>query len=371
MTRTAKSARRKLALTLFSALAVIGVAGATLIYAASIQPDFRITATPTQQTVGQGQSAEYAIAIARDNSFSEPVALTASVLPNTSNTSVGFTPNPVLGSANESIVTIRTNVNGTTPTGNYQVTITGAGGDVTKSTTVSLTVVGQDQASFALNATPSSRVTAENDTESYSLAISRTGGFQGAVALSTSGLPNDVTGSFGTSNPVAGSQATFTVSAGHNPKPGDYAVLITGTGFQGTTQIKRTISVQLTVEEKKPLRISGDAPAGLAPGDSVPVDLVLSNPHNFELQVRDLAVAVDRNTGVPGCSGQQNFSVLQIPDTKYPLNLPANATRNLSQLGLTEPDEQPQIVMNDLPVNQDSCRGATLFLRHSGWATKQ
>ena len=97
---------------------------------------------------------------------------------------------------------------------------------------------------------------------------------------------------------------------------------------------------------------------------------MLTNSNNFTLQVTDLAAAVDHQTSSAGCDGGDNFSVEPIPAARYPLSLPANSTRTLSQLGIADADK-PAVVMNDLlTVNQDACKGVTVYFHYSGTATK-
>jgi hypothetical protein len=99
------------------------------------EPDFTITAEPASQTVSQGDSAPYTISLTSLNGFNSPVTLSVSGLP-TGATGI-FNPNPVTPS-NSSILTINTSK--TTPTGNYTLTITGAGGEITHQTTVALNI---------------------------------------------------------------------------------------------------------------------------------------------------------------------------------------------------------------------------------------
>ena len=359
LTRTAKSAKGKLALTLFSALAVLG---ATTVLGAP-KPSFSLSATPATQTVTPGQTATYTVGVNRQNKHAAAVNLTVSGLP--SKTTASFVPNPVPVSGSTSSFKVNTNVGGTTPAGTYTLTINGSGGGVTSSTTAKLVVVSQAQANFTLSATPAQSVIAPNDSASHTIDITRSGGFTQAVSLSASGLPNGVAAALAP-NPAGGSTAILAFTSGSNPKPGTYPVTITGTGG-GLT---RSTSVSLTVEENKPFGISGNAPQGFAPGRSVPLNLALTNPHNFTINVTEIAVDVDHNTSKPACDGEQNYTVDPIPSSRYPLSLPANSTRTLSQLGVSDADK-PSVVMNSLEyVSQDGCKGATVFFNYSGMATK-
>jgi hypothetical protein len=98
-------------------------------------PDFVLTPSPAGRTIAQGGSTSYAIAIGSIAGFSGSVSLNVSGLPNGA---IGtFTPNP--GTTSSSLVVT---TSGSTPTGSFALTITGASGSLIHSTTVSLTING-------------------------------------------------------------------------------------------------------------------------------------------------------------------------------------------------------------------------------------
>jgi uncharacterized membrane protein len=63
---------------------------------------------------------------------------------------------------------------------------------------------------------------------SYTVTVTRTGGFTGAVQLSVSGLPSGVTAVF-SPNPATGTTSTLTVTAAATAATGSFALTITGT----------------------------------------------------------------------------------------------------------------------------------------------
>jgi hypothetical protein len=62
-----------------------------------------------------------------------------------------------------------------------------------------------------------------------------------------------------------------------------------------------------------------------------------------------------------------NYSVTQFSGS-YPITVPANATRTLSQLGVAQA-QRPKVTMLNLPVNQDVCKTAGVTLGLSGTGT--
>ena len=80
-----------------------------------------------------------------------------------------------------------------------------------------------------------------------------------------------------------------------------------------------------------------------------------------------LASVTPHHTGPNTCSPTLDFSAPVQFSGGYPITLPANSTKTLSQLGYTQ-TPMPSITMNDRPLNQDACKGATLNFTYGGSA---
>jgi uncharacterized membrane protein len=372
LNRTAKSARRKVAVTLLGALAVLCAAG-YVVYAAANKPDFSVMAAPASQTVTAGQSTSYTVTVSRLNGFTGSVTLAASGLPSgataTWKLSDGTSSNVLPPSLTSAAVTIQTATS--TPTGTYNATITGTSGNLAHSTTVKLVVQPASQPNFAVSASPSSQTLNQGDQTSYTVNVTRSGGFSGGVSLSVAGLPSGVTASWSPSSTVPGtsSTATLQLQAAPNADAGSYNLTITGTGAINASTVSRSTAVGLVVAEVQRFQIAGNLGAQLAPGTKAPLDLTLSNPFNFDLQITGVTVTLDDTTSNPGCSGTQNFALTQVPAARYPITLPHGQTKTLSQLGVAD-SAKPQVQMLNQPWNQDACKGATITLRYSGSARK-
>ena len=112
---------------------------ATLVVVAA--QDFSISASPPSQTVKQGKSTSYTVTVAPSGGFASTVSLSASVSVSpaaASGPTVSFSPQKISGGSGKSTMTVTTGKS--TPTQNYTITITGTGGSVQHSTSVSLTV---------------------------------------------------------------------------------------------------------------------------------------------------------------------------------------------------------------------------------------
>jgi hypothetical protein len=94
---------------------------------------FTLSATPPSQTIVTPGSSTFGVTITPGAGFSSAVSLSVSGLPNRATAS--FTPNPATSSATLTVSTARN-----THRGSYSLTITGTGGGVTQSVTVTLVV---------------------------------------------------------------------------------------------------------------------------------------------------------------------------------------------------------------------------------------
>src|SRR5262249_42718917 len=111
--------------------------------------------------------------------------------------------------------------------------------------------------------------------------------------------------------------------------------------------------------------LSGTADRPLAPGVKAGIDVSITNPSHRKLRITSLTVTVT-GTSTPGCA-TSNFTITQYTGT-YPLIVPSNSTRTLTQLGVTAA-HRPQITMLNLPVNQDICQNTGITLGLAGTGT--
>ena len=95
---------------------------------------------------------------------------------------------------------------------------------------------------FTLSASPSSRSIARGQSATYTVTVSRAGGFSSAVSFSVSGLPNRSSASFSPSS-TTGTTSTLTVSTGSRTGRGTRTLTITGTGGGMSRTAQVTLSV--------------------------------------------------------------------------------------------------------------------------------
>ncbi len=176
-----------------------------------------------------GGQANYVLTLTGLGGFDADVTLSASGLP--PGASASFSPGVVAGGSGSSTLTLA--ASSATPPGNYLLTITGTGGTVVHSTTVTLQVGSID---FTGNITSITQIVSASTGGSAQYFITLfdlgTKVFGNNVTLSIAGLPAGVTASFlpsGVNPDVSGiSMLTLTVSS--TTSPGIYSPVITGTG---------------------------------------------------------------------------------------------------------------------------------------------
>ena len=113
--------------------------------------DFTLSASPTTVSVLQNGQGSSTITTTVSGGFNNAITLSASGVP--SGTTVSFSPNPIAAPGNGSS-TMSITVGASTAVGSYAITVTGNGGGVQHSTTVTLTVIaaGSHQVSLTWSA---------------------------------------------------------------------------------------------------------------------------------------------------------------------------------------------------------------------------
>jgi hypothetical protein len=92
---------------------------------------------------------------------------------------------------------------------------------------------------FAVSAAPASQTVSPGNPTSYSVSVTPTGGFNGSVSLSATGLPAGAVGTF-SPNPTTGT-STFSVTTAASTPVGSYPVTISGTS--GTLAHNTTVTL--------------------------------------------------------------------------------------------------------------------------------
>jgi hypothetical protein len=210
----------------------------TLILTVNAPPptDFTLSASPASLTVNRGASVASTITITRTGGFTSSVALSATGLPG----GVTATFNPASATGTSSTLTLAASSAATT--GTVNVTVSGTGGGLTRSTTLSLTV-NADTGTGGVTVTPA--ITANGpwfneqvirlDNTANLTAVSVTITIQRTTGVGFNGQYNTVGGQILQSNNVAATTITyqFTLASGQTLGPGanrTFAAQMSGAG---------------------------------------------------------------------------------------------------------------------------------------------
>jgi hypothetical protein len=201
-------------------------------------PDFTLSASPSSQSVVQGNNTSYTVNVGALNGFSGTVGFSVSGLPG--GATATFTPNSVTGSGSS---TLGVTTAATTPTGSYTLTITGTSGTLTHTATVQLVVTGPPD--FTISASPGSQTVTQGGGTTYTATVSALNGFSGSVSLSASGLGSGASASFNPASVSGSGASTLTVTTTATAQTGTFTVTITGTSGSLTHSTTVTMTVNV------------------------------------------------------------------------------------------------------------------------------
>lgn len=329
---------------------------------ASAKADFSLSASPASASVQQGQAATYTVTEQKVNSFNSSVGLTASNLP--AGTTASFSPQLL---DNKTTSTLTLTVGAATAPGTYSnVKVTGSGGGLTHSITVTLIVTAAPNPTFAISASPASVTMLPGNTGVFTVSTSAVNGFSGTITLSLSGAPAGATTTFTPGSVAVGGSSSLQVATKNNTAGGNYTLTVTGTSG---TRLQSTNVLLVITTTGKQFTITAPAVTVPGPGTRAPLNLLLTNPNNQPMQVTNLTVAivsVSKATSAPTnrpCSAT-DYAIVQFSGS-YPLTVGVGQTVSLSELGLSS-TLWPALAMFNTSSNQDGCKGATVSLTFAG-----
>lgn len=185
---------------------------------------------PYYPTIGQGSTLTSSAYVNDLFGFTGPVTLSMAGLPAGVTATFGTNPTTYYSPI------VFTVAAGVAP-GPYAFTLTGTSGSLTATYPITLDVVAP---TFSLYGSYSASVN-QGSSATTTVSVSPQNGFTGSVAMSVSGLPSGVTGTFSPASTTTSSVLTFAASA--SAAPGTYPLTITGT----SGNITQTLSFQLVV----------------------------------------------------------------------------------------------------------------------------
>ena len=191
-------------------------------------PDFSLNVSPNPQTALPGAVLNYSVTVSSVNAFNQSVTLTCANPP--AGGQCAFNPATVTASASGTPSSLTVTLPATIPAGAYSVGITGTGGGLTHTQSTQLTVGG-----LTTSITPASATINAGGTGTFTVSLSGTNSFSGAVTFACSGAPSVASCTFTpptVSVPASGAVST-SLSVSVSAKPSTSAVNRTPGGDSG------------------------------------------------------------------------------------------------------------------------------------------
>ncbi|HEU5350392.1 MAG TPA: S53 family serine peptidase [Terracidiphilus sp.] len=197
-------------------------------------------------SVTAGSNVNETISDTVTGTLGSTVSFTVAGLP--SGATYQFNPATLPASGNSSS-TLAISTTGSTPTGNYLITVTGDSGGTEETASFTLTVNPQASGDFSLAAGAALSV-AQNSSNSEAVTITPSNGFNSSVSLSISFSARGASASLSSSTISGGSgSVTLSVKASKKALTGTFPLTITATG--GGQTHTATVSVQVVTAATK------------------------------------------------------------------------------------------------------------------------
>ena len=243
-------------------------------------------------------------------------------------------------------------------------------------------LVGQGTHTFAVEAVDSAGNV--SPATSYTWTVDLTSPPMPKITSSPSLTTTDITATFAFTDTEAAVSYrcqldSATLSACASPKT--YSSLKTGEHLFAVQAVDRagngSIPAYYLWIVQKPVTgftLSGDVTQLLSPGTTAALNVKITNPFNYDILITAVTVTVQHATTKngqpnPTCDGTTNLIVTRQFSGTSPLKVKADRTVSLSDLGIPQ-SQWPQLLMPDLPTNQDACKGTTTKFTYSATATK-
>ena len=202
----------------------------------SASPDFAVAVSPASQSVVVGNSATYTVATTAVNGSTQSISLSVSGLP--AGAAGTFSP-ATITAGGSSTLTVTTSATASSTT----FTVTGTS-TTTHSTTASITVTATVPPDFTVAVSPASQTIAQGASGTYTVSTTSLNGSTQSIALSVSGLPAGITGTFSPATVTAGGSSTLTLAVASTATAS--TTTFTVTGASGTAQHSANGSVTVT-----------------------------------------------------------------------------------------------------------------------------
>lgn len=285
--------------------------------------NFNIDVKPVVSEIKQGETASFTVDIGLASGTTVIVELSLTGLPR--DLIYMFEPN--FGNPPyKSILTIETTKE--VPIGNYNFTIIGSGGGITRTNPVELSI--EERFNFSLDISPHIKEVIKGESVNFSISTIVVSGTAQNVNLSVSGVPN---GTICTLDPNQGTPpfiSTMTVNTEKDTAAGTYMLNIIGSA--GDEKYSET--VELTIKERFEFQVNATPfEATVIQGDTaefdINIDLVSGEAEKVMLTISNLpehtTYTLSKNMGTPPFNSKLTiYTTSKTPVHKYTIPLLAS-----------------------------------------------
>src|SRR5438034_369939 len=215
------------------------------------QPDFTLTASPSNLAITAGSSGSSTITLSSLGGFAGTIHLAASI--SSLGPAISLSVSSITLSAGGSgTSTLTVSTTSSTASGSYTVMISGVSGTVSHSTTLSVMVNPVPKPDFSIGPSGVNIGLAQGASTFQPISLTSLGGFTGTVSLTDSVSPSGLTLGLSPSSVTLTSggnaSSTLIISTTSSTPPGSYSIAITGT----SGSISHSITVSATVFSNQP-----------------------------------------------------------------------------------------------------------------------
>ena len=196
--------------------------------------DFAISANPTSFSAGASTPGTTRISTSVVSGAAESLALSVTGAP--AGATASFNP-ATITTGGSSVLTV---IGGTATPGSYTLTVTATSASTQQSVPVSVTITPPD---FTIGLTPASRTMPAGSSRTFAVSTTAVNGSTQTIALSVTGLPAGVNGSFSPASVTAGGTSALTVTAAPGAPPSMTTFTVTGTAGATTHSATASLTV--------------------------------------------------------------------------------------------------------------------------------
>ncbi len=205
-------------------------------------PAFTLSLSASTATVTAGASASVTVNVVRSGGFEGAVAVAVEGLPQ----GVTTPALTIAAGATSGMLQLNAAAGAATGTSSLTVRATGTGVDA-RTATLSLTINSADTPDFAISLDASNKSVQAGSSTQLQVSLSRTGGFNGPVELTTAGVPAGVTATFNPATiPTGSATSTLTLTASAGAAVATSTVTVRGTAAGVTGERTAVLALQVT-----------------------------------------------------------------------------------------------------------------------------